>query len=343
VDISVLDEGARWDELILDSDYSSVFHKWSWLQNISEKTDYDFIPLVASKGDEIKALMPVFLGRRSIFKLLFSPPPHTATPYLGPVFIGYENLRQSRRERLQLDFMDCLQKYIKKKLKPDYEFITTTPGLLDIRAWQWNGYSAQIQYDYIFDLTVGVEVLYNGIKRKYRNEIEKAKKAGIEVRRGKRKEYASLMESGRGRYGEQGIIVQETHDYLSSVYDRMYPENLDVVVAELDGEIVGGMVELKHDQTVMSWIGGVKPDIKGLNPNTLVHWICLKEAAESGMKWFVELGANTRHLCRFKRRFNPIPIQYFNLRRYPNPSLYFVEAGYLNVIKPLRGRVKENG
>ena len=112
-----------------------------------------------------------------------------------------------------------------------------------------------------------------------------------------------------------------------------------ILVAETEGIRVGGMVEFLFKDKVISWIGGVKSEGK-INANTQVQWEGIKKACMDGAKEYIEIGANTQKIVKFKRQFNPQPHLFFNLRKYPNILLKAVESGYLNVIKPLKTSIK---
>ena len=335
----IIKDSSEWDSLVDESDFSSIFHKWSWLKTM-EKHGAGKLHTFATNNSN--AIMPFFIQKKAGLKMLFSPPPQMATPYLGPAFRGYCNLKQSRKERLYLNFHSAYEKYLRQEVKPDYLFISTVPGLKDIRPWQWTDYSTKPLYDYRYDLSIGVDELWNNLKRELRGQIKKAYEAGVEIRVGGKKDFAGLIQDLKKRYVEQGINEQTKESYLKDIFKEMHQKNLHVLVAEKDGERVGGMVELLFKDKVVSWIGGVK-SIEKINVNALVQWEGIKKACVSGAKEYIEIGANTKKLVKFKRKFNPEPHLFFNLRKYPNPLLKAVESGYLNIIKPLKTSVRGGG
>jgi len=339
MEVQKADNRQEWDSLLEGADYATIFHKWEWLKALEAHGGGSLHALMFMKGDSPAALIPIFMKKRAGLKLVFSPPSQSATPYLGPVFKGYLELKQNRRESLIMEFQEAFEAYLREDIRPDYEFVSTTPEFLDIRPWLWAGYEAKPLYNYVFDLTLGVDALWSGLKRELRNEITRAQKANITVREGDRKDYLTLISEIKDRYDAQGISEPTSIALLTEFFDSFYLSNLRVLIAEHEGQRVGGMVDLIHGGTTLSWIGGVKSDVSGASPNALLQWEGISRAAQTGQKRYIEMGANTRRLCSFKRQFNPYTQQYFNLRRYPNMMLRAVESGYLNLFKPLRNKI----
>jgi hypothetical protein len=329
-------DAKEWDELVSGADNNTIFHTWDWLKVVRKHWKGRFHAVMGVDNGEPIALLPIFEQKRMGFKLLFSPGPRTATPYLGPLLRRDSKISQSEREKMHLDFQSSFQEYLTGEIRPDYIFLLTPPGLADVRPWQWGGYSASPLYEYVLDPKLPEEELWNNLKRNLRNEIKQTIKAGVEVRIGGRKDYLGLVKDTKRRYIAQGIKEETSDALLTDLFDALHPKNMRILVAEHKGERVAGIVELLFQDTVISWIGGVRSEAKGIFPNALVHWESIRMANKSGKNSYVEIGANTRHLCKFKRQFNHAPLQYFALRDYPNPLLRVVERGYMRVYKPIR-------
>jgi hypothetical protein len=339
VELKVFDESnARtWDDAVAKAEHGTIFHSWKWISAIQGHGCGKLHALVGVGEDgSPAAIVPLFLQKRIGLCLVFSPPPKSATPYLGPIIMGYSSMEQSRREAVLLEFQKLVQEYVRGEMRADYVFMLTPPGFPDIRQWQWSGYTASPLYEYTLDLKLGPDRLWENLKRNIRNEIKHTLKAGVRVRIGGREDYIGLVDDTKKRYMDQGIRETTSDMLMMELFERFYPDNMRILVAEHNGERVAGIVELIYRGSVLSWIGGVKSNTRGIFPNAFVHWESIRMAAESGADNYVEIGANTRHLCKFKRQFNHAPLQYFNLRSYPNPLLRAVEKGYVFVLKPLQ-------
>jgi hypothetical protein len=333
----------EWNRLISEFDYSTIFHTSGWLNAIEKGGGGRLILMAGVEEGQPVAMCPMFLKKKIGMNMLFSPPPQMATPYLGPIFKGYSLLKQSNRESMYLDFIELLDKYITEELKPDYELIFTPPGLMDIRPFQWKGYSTSPLYDYIHDLSLGTEYLWNNLGKNIRGEIKQAKDSGVVVREGGKKEFEELIADIRKRYGEQGLTVTTSDSFLMEIFNALYPNYIRVLIGEYQGERVGGIVDLIHQDTVLSWIGGVRSSFEGVSPNSLVQWESLRIASETGSKRYIEMGANTRHLCAYKRQFNPGVYPYFQARRVSSIVMPLIEFVYKQGLKPLNLSIKLSG
>ena len=52
--------------------------------------------------------------------MVFSPPPHAVLFYLGPVIVGYDTLKQEKREINYIGFQNSVEHFITHELKAQY-------------------------------------------------------------------------------------------------------------------------------------------------------------------------------------------------------------------------------
>ena len=108
--------------------------------------------------------------------MVFSPPPHAALFYLGPVLAGYDTLKQEKREINYIGFQNSVEHFIKNDLKAQYISISLSPALQDPRPFTWSGYTFEPQYDYIIDLSIGLDSLLQTLDKKGRQNLNRCKK-----------------------------------------------------------------------------------------------------------------------------------------------------------------------
>ena len=118
-------ESRIWDEFIDRSENGTIFHKYGWIQAAENHSKTSFYPLVREKsGEGIISAFPVFIAKKILFKILFSPPSGCVIPELGPVF----HFRSSKQHRIESDLnhtIEAYDSYIKKNYDPDYYYILT--------------------------------------------------------------------------------------------------------------------------------------------------------------------------------------------------------------------------
>ena len=157
--VELIGDRALWDDFVEKSPYGLLFHKWDFLKIMEKHTNYQLLPYGIYRGNELICIFPLFFRYYNGFKMVFSPPPLTSVPYLGPVVSPvYDTLRQKRKEIYCNAIGDDIDQEI-KKLMPNYTSIITAPEFIDMRPFKWNGYCVDTHYTYVIDLTNPQDVI----------------------------------------------------------------------------------------------------------------------------------------------------------------------------------------
>ena len=102
--------------------------------------------------------------------------------------------------------------------------------------------------------------LLQTLDKKGRQNLNHAKKRGITVEIGGKKEYEKILDLMDIRYAQQGKNVMESREYFLDLYDA-YKDIMKIFIAKVEGEIVTGSIDLQYRDTHYSWIGNPKPKI----------------------------------------------------------------------------------
>jgi len=307
----------EWDKAVESSSHGTIFHTWNWLKIVEKQTGTRLIPLMAYKGTQLVALYPVFIQKRGIFTLAFSPPSKTYLLYLGPVICDYDNLKQDKRESLLLELQEGVDKLLVSEIGCHYIRIRPSPGIYDARYLQWTGYMVSPQYTHRFELSDGLEKIWSGFDRKLRTNINKAERAKIEVKEGNLEDLLAIAGKLDRRFKEQGIKSYDYTGYLTDLYNKFSPEHLKVFTAYYNGERAGGMVALCYNRILYAWIGIPKADVPGLSPNDLVQWEAIKWASAHGYRAYEMMSAgDTIRLRRHKAQYNPELCIWYTAEKY---------------------------
>jgi hypothetical protein len=308
-----------WDRIVDSSEMGTVFHKLAWLRAAEKHTRSKLYPLIGYEGREAVSLFPIFYKKRAFVKMAFSPPPKCAIPYMGPVF-RYLSSRQTSVEKLHNDIINKTLCFLKNDLCSDYILIKTQKNLLDIRSFLWEALEAHPNYTYTVPIGRNGQSLLEGLSNEMRVHIKRAEKnKRLEVREGDISDFEVLIRMTTDRYQEQGKAFGPSSEYLMKVYES-FPGNIDVVDLILDGQIVGGLILLKYRDVVAHWLAGITPAKRVRGANELLHWWAINKYREKGYKYYELMGANTKHLCRFKAKFNPNVNVYFRLTKRNHKS-----------------------
>lgn len=313
VQVAEKDELRNWDKLIETSPYGTIFHTYDWLRTVKKHTNSKLYPLIGMKGEEIIGAFPIFYKKKGHLKIVFSPPPKAGIPYMGPALLGYDKLKQGKKESSIMDFYTGVDKFIHDNFKPDYIYFKLPPGLIDCRPLKWLGYEAEPVYNYILDLSIGLSNIESNFTQDTRKNIKKVKKSGITVESGSKKELEILYSILYDRYADQERMLPISENYLLDIFNKFYPDNLKVFTLVHQNNIIGGVIKLCYKNEILDWIGQSKTDVQG--GNDFLHWEIIKWAVEGEYRYYNILGANTLSISRFKSKFNPSLSVNFELKK----------------------------
>jgi len=334
-------DAQEWDRIIAESPHGTLFHQWNWLKITEKHTQSKLYPLIGTKNGVPVGAFPLFFQKKGPLRMVFSPPPRAALFYLGPVLTGCDPLRQEKWEEIYFDFQNSAENFILNELKANYISISLSPGLQDPRPFDWSGYLVEPLYDYEIDLTQGAEYLFRTIDKKQRQDLTRAQKKGITVEVGQKKEFEKILDLMELRYAQQQKVVTVPRSYLADIFNS-YKDNVTVFVAKYEDEIVTGLIDLHYKDTIYSWIGNLKPIIKiSPSPTDLLNWEAVSFGCEQGFKYYILLSAagNERLHSYSSAKFNPtLKIRYHAKKTSIITGVF--EKGYVNILKPLRGRMK---
>jgi hypothetical protein len=307
------EELTNWNALIEASPYGTIFHTLDWLRIAEKHTNSELYPLIGLKGEKVIGVFPIFYKKKGPLKMVFSPPPKVEIPYMGPVLIGYDKLKQKKKESLTIDFYTEVDKFVHKKIKSNYVSFTFPPHLYDCRPFKWLGYEAEPVYNYTLDISIGLANLESNFTQEARKNIKKAQKGGIKIKFGSKKELQILYNILYDRYADQGRRLPMSKIYVLDVFNRFFSENLKVFVVQYQNDIISGVVKLCYKDKILDWIGQSKTTILGAND--FLHWTIMKWAVENGYCYYDILGANTQSISQFKSKYNPALSVNFNVKK----------------------------
>ena len=336
IELQVAEENERekWDMIVENSPHGTIFHTWEWLKIVEKHVNMRLYPIIGTRGTTVVGIYPIFLHKR-LLKSVFSPPPWVAVPYLGPVILEYEKLKQDKKESIFIEFQRSVDDFIREEMRAHYSLIKTAPGILDARPLKWNGYIVEPIYNYVIDLRKGADSIFKNFKKKLRQNINRAKRRGISVEEGSKEELEWIYETIVTRYEEQGRKNSIYKGYLFDLFNAFYPQNMKIFVAKYNGELIGGMIDFYYKNKVTSWLGNVKSNVEGVSPNELLQWEAIRYTIEYGMNYYEEIGANTEHLCRYKSKYNPNLLLCFSAKKYLSTAAKLGEYVYSKMLKPM--------
>jgi lipid II:glycine glycyltransferase (peptidoglycan interpeptide bridge formation enzyme) len=172
----------------------------------------------------------------------------------------------------------------------------------------------------MINLKNGTENIWNGFRKSLRLDITKAKKEGIEIVEGSRKEVEYIYDLLKERQR-----IRSTKDFLLEIFDNFHPQNLKVFIAKKEDDCLSGIITTCYKNKVSFWIGSPKLLYNGISPNELVLWESIKWACENKFEFYEIVGADDLSLYPFKSKFNGELVTYLSLRWF-SPMFRLIEA-----------------
>lgn len=341
IDEEMADE---WNRIIYESPHGTIFHTWKWLTIAGKHSGYTLHPLIGYVKNKPVALFPLFHRKKFGLNFVFSPPPHTALLYLGPVFLFDDKMQQNKKEIIYSSFLDGINDYIKQELHAQYVQVYLPPKLHDPRPFAWSGYTVKPEYNYETDVRLGADYLMENLPKKKRQDINRAYKRGITVEFGGKEELEVIYNLMVERYKEQGRSVLVPLEYLFEIYDT-YHDHIKIFITKYDGEIATGLIDVHYKDSLYSWVGNPKPSIEiSPSPNDLLLWEEILYCCEHGFTSYVTMGAagNERLHTYYSSKFNPDLDVRFSAKKC-STIVGCIESAYTNAYKPVKSIMKKSG
>ena len=318
INICIIDnnEYKEWDKFIDSSDGGTIFHKTLWLKAAKEETKTNLIRIIAYYNKDIYLALPIFIKKIMGVKFGFSPPRRCLIPCMG-IVLANEIAKQEILEKKYFKIMDKINKFIKKELKTDYINIVNSVEIEDMRPFTWAKYKITPLYTYYININRDENEIFRNFNPKTRNVIHRASKYNdLQINNGDRNSYLRIIQNVRKRYDEQGLLLPGSDKYFEKLYDELYQKNQIIIKeARNSDHSVTGFVILKYKNKIHHWIGGTTPKGNYSGINELIQWIIIKENNNKYTDYYDLIGANTPHLCRYKRKYGVTLKQYFKVEK----------------------------
>jgi hypothetical protein len=333
------DEDAQlWDRIVDSSPQGTLFHSWKWLRIAEKHTRTRLYPLMGIKGETVIGILPVFHMKKFGLSSVFSPPPSTAIPYLGPVIDNYGNYKQSKKESMDKNFQRSADYFIQNQLDCGFTSMALTINH-DPRPYKWSNYELVPVFDYHIDIGSDISSIWQNMDANLKGHIKRTEKSGIIIESGSKNDLVDIYNSLVRRYREQKKSVTVSKEYLLDLYDTFSTDHMNIFAAKQQGETVGGISTLSYKDRVLYWIGGAKQEISHNSPNDLAQWEAIRYANLKGYKIYEEIGAGTERLAEFKAKYNPKLVSRFSVKKYSSFFYQYAEKGYSHGIKRVMRRL----
>ncbi|ADB61377.1 hypothetical protein Htur_2500 [Haloterrigena turkmenica DSM 5511] len=331
--VSVADpsEQETWNKYVDRSPQGTVFHRYEALECLRNHSGATLYPLIGYKGEQPVGIFPVFELNSGPFSLVFSPPYELGIPNLGPALVHLDQLKQRKREKRHLRFMESCLEWIDEEIDPQYTYVETDWHYEDTRPFAWNDFDVSPSYTYVIPLedSPSEEELIGRFSQNPRRLIRNAQDRDYSVEVGDRDDLKWITQQVIERYEEQDRTPHLSVDYVLELYDRLPEGTVRPLVLALEGERVTGNILTDSGDRVRAWQGGTRVEMD-FPANELVEWHGMLDAIERDVPSYELVGANTRRLTTWKAKFSPETRTYYSAKR-STVSMELAESLYVNL------------
>ncbi len=213
-----------------------------------------------------------------------------------------------------------------EELKKRYSSILLkfSPKIIDIRAFNWAGFTSEVRYTYIQDLAA---IHYHDSVNK---KIDKALNNDITFSIGDNKEKSIVL--NLKKLNEFGISANQVK-YIDHLIHSLSEDVLQDYNAIFEDQIIASNLILKDVNNKMAYTILLASDkqFQKLGSDVALYDYFFKKLAEQGIQKVDLCGANMKSIAAFKSSFNPELKSYY-IVRYDKPIR--------KLIKSIKGLIK---
>ena len=286
---------SRWERYVEELPAAGFFHRIGWLKVVQRTYGHNPFYLVATNGDEVHGILPLFLVSSPMFGRILAS--DVFTSYGGVCADDSEVERGLMEEAARLAISQGVS-YLEIKNIKKIEGID--------RRWQ-------TKTDYctlILDLQTGAESVWKSWQSKIRNNVRKAMKLGIKVERGSHllDDFYSLLALNMRRLGTP---VHNKKFYQNIIQE--FPEGATLFVAKISDQPVATAITVGFKKHIQAYISASLSDFVHLKPNELLYWEIIQYACDRGYQ-YLDFGRSTWEsgTFEFKKHLgaSPMPLYY---------------------------------
>lgn len=305
-----------------------VFHTPEALSVIDDHAEAELQLFGGFKGQQVVALLPLFVRRTTLGpNVVSSPPLSVGVPYLGPLVMP-SSPKQKKQERLNQRFTDAILDEIDAEESRTVFRILCSPGYDDPRPYIWSDVESSPRFTYRLDFE-GLssedlpsedpqsEELLSQFSPTLRSEIRRGRDLGVTVEQGDLSDARQIHEEevsgSSGPDTDSALPWEYVRDLITGLGDRAR-----VYAARgPNGSYLSGAVVLYSNDTVYYWQGGEQASYDGVNVTPLLHHRILADAVGDppfdSVTRYDFVGANPARPGGYESQFGGDLVRYYHI------------------------------
>jgi peptidoglycan pentaglycine glycine transferase (the first glycine) len=296
---SLTQDAAAWDRALLALPSPHVLQSWAW-GAFKARHGWRALPLLFEAAGRTAAAAMVlrrklpFLG----FSVLYVP--------RGPA-LDWHDEALAEGVLAELERVARRQRAILVKIDPDVYHPEDAPAfarrpacapqvaeLLRARGWLPSTQQIQFANTVLLDLVPTEEELLAGMKQKSRYNTRLARRRGVTVRCGTSADLDLFYDLYAETAERDGFPIRPRDYYLDAWSSFLDLGRLRLLLAEVEGEAVAGLILLTFGPTAWYMYGASSDRHRERMPNNLLQWEAIRQARAAGCRLYDLWGAPDR-------------------------------------------------
>ena len=283
-ELATQDELENWNQIISGCDYSEALHTTEW-RNALATSFGQMTPLyfVIKNDDNIVGALPCFV---------FQPIPLSKTMLSMPWALpgGLLSFADIEIEAISNSVCQKLAEIAQKRRISETIFTLSENYELDfIGSLKLNGYTQKDKYfTHILGIDEGFDTVWESYNKRVRGAVRKAEKNGVIVRE-------TTDEADMMRFYKMYLTMMRYFGSTPKPYSLLrYLQTSSIaklVIAELDGNFIAGLLFLYFNSHVRLWCETSNPKFLNYRPNNAIINYIVKWSCEKGYR-FVDFGGS---------------------------------------------------
>jgi serine/alanine adding enzyme len=309
---------SRWKEFVAAFPAANAFHSPEVAQVFAESKGFRVMPVFACAGGEVVAcaiavLVSISQGltRRLTDRLIvYASPLYRQTPegIQGMELVLTELRSLARKHALFLELRNS-------------EAFPPSGTLKGLSGCEYVPYQ-----NYLVDLSVGADPLWESYGSFTRNHVRKSEKKNAVIREIRPEEIGFVVDLIIDLYKRKNIPVLNP-DVFQTAYRILTPLGMmRTIVLEVEGKIVATRLSLNYLSTVYDWYAASDQEFSKYYPNEALTWNTISWGAGKGYRIFDFGGGAVRgqHYgpAKFKEKFMGRLVEFGRYRYAPIPLMY---------------------
>lgn len=322
-------EFQTWDVLVANSAQGTIFHTSDWLTKNASLTEQALVLLGCYEGEALIGGCPLYLSRPyNLLRLASSKA--VSTPYGGMVISRIEHAKQRAKEIHANRIIIAILEYIAHQ-KFDYVNLVNSPGLQDIRAFAWQGWSPDVYYTYILPLDGDI---LKRTSKDVRQKVRKAQRLGIDSIT--KFDPDTFWDLTVRTFAKQGKIPPISRRHLVGLLHMIYEKGIGAmrIANTPSGEAIAADVTVWDTKMAHSWAAATSPDHLTTGAAPLLCYDLFNSLKDGNHERINMMSGNTPQLSTFVAGFNPRLVPYYGVD-YPRFKY--------RIIKKLKDAVYSDG